>query len=250
MDARTKSRDAASDLYEPRLESARARFAGSPGLTAVLSPTVAPALLERFLIQFCALGVGMTEPVEGWIRRAGDRCEAIGLRDLGRTLRTHAGHEAGHHELMIRDTRTLVARWNGRRTPPLDAAALLAEPLTPGVRRYRQLHEDVIAGDAPFGQLAIEYEIEALSVRFGPPLIGNCRRVLGDDILKGLSFIEEHVALDGGHTALNRKELDKLLSAHPEYLDSLVRTGQAALEAYGMFLQDCLTAARTAVGQA
>ena len=46
----------------------------SPGLAVILSPTVDPTLLELFLVHFCAAGVHMTEPVEGWIRRAGERC--------------------------------------------------------------------------------------------------------------------------------------------------------------------------------
>jgi len=230
--------------YETRLEPARRRFAARGTLETVLAPGTDAALLELFLIHFCSLGVGMTEPVEGWIRRAGERCEGMGLTDLGRSLRQHAAHEGGHHMMMIEDTRKLVARWNARRRPLLDAEALLGQPLSPGVVGYRKLHEDVIGGPAPFGQLAIEFEIENLSVVHGAPFLQRCAGRLGADVLGGLSFLEEHVALDVGHTKFNAREMDRLLQAHPDFLDPLAAAGTAALEAYAEFLADCLAVAR------
>lgn len=226
-------------LYEPLVEDARRRFASNETLARVISTDVHAADLEYFLIQFSSFGVGMTEPVEGWVRRAGERCEEIGLPELGRMFRAHALQEAGHHELMIADTRHLVARWNSRGAPQLDADALLHRSLPAGARRYRALHEEVLSGAAPYGQLSIEFEIEALSVRFGPLLIGNCRRVLGDDILKDLSFLEEHVTVDVGHTALNHREMEKLLSSGAASTDLLATAGSAALDAYACFLDDC-----------
>jgi hypothetical protein len=41
----------------------------------------------------------------------------------------------------------------------ISADELLASAHPPGVVRYRQLHETTIAGETPYGQLAIEYEI-------------------------------------------------------------------------------------------
>src|SRR5215468_4425438 len=54
----------------------------------------------------------------------------------------------------------LVDRWNARRAPRLEADTLFALGPTPAVRTYQYLHEDVIAGPSPYGQLAVEYEIE------------------------------------------------------------------------------------------
>ncbi len=231
--------------YERELQPARQRFASESLLTKVMTPDVEPALLEAFFIQFCALGVGMTEPVEGWIRRAGERCEAMGATELGRALVKHAKHEAGHHEMMIADTRKLVERWNARRTPRLDADQLLARIPPPGVRRYQDLHEEVIAGDAPYGQVAIEYEIEALSERHGAPLLAHCAAILGKETLEGLSFLEEHVAIDVGHTKFNARQLDGFLKQRPDALPALVAAGSAALDAYAAFLGDCLAEARS-----
>lgn len=238
------------DLYTSRVQAARTRFATNTALSAVLNPEIDEAVLELFLIYFNALGVSMTEPVEDWICRAGERCQAIGLAELGRSLRAHARQEAGHHLMMIEDTRTLVAGWNARRTPTLDADLILGQPATDGVRLYRKLHEEVIAGDAPFGQLAIEFEIERLSVVFGPQLIERCKELLGPAVLSRLSFLEEHVRIDVGHTRFNERQLEKLLEVNPAFVTPLVRAGEGALEAYAAFLNDCLSLAGAVKGGA
>ena len=46
------------------------------------------------------------------------------------------------------------------------------------------------------GQLAIEYEIEMLSVTYGPRLIERCTELLGSEIIESLSFLRDHVELD------------------------------------------------------
>jgi hypothetical protein len=67
---------------------------------------------------------------------------------------------------------------------------------------------------------------------------------LGRGALEGLSFLEEHVAVDAGHTKFNALELERLLDAHPTFLEPLVASGSEALECYGAFMDDCLTKAR------
>ncbi len=228
------------DQYQEAIAPARLRFAQSPAMKLLQTPRVDSRLLELFLIHYCSLGVAMTEPVEGWIDRAGQRCLELGLHDLGPALRRHARDEAGHHRLLIEDTRALVARWNAGRTPPLDADQLLSRPAPPSVLAYRKLHEDTLAGNAPYAQIAIEYEIELLSVRFGPLLLDHCKQDVQPGILQGLSFLKEHVALDVGHTRFNEQQMRKLLDQHPDYLQPLVQTGEAALDAYAGFLTDCL----------
>lgn len=232
------------EQYEEAINSARVRFALSPALYAFLDPMLETRVMELFLMRFCSLGVSMTEPVEGWIDRSGQRCEALGLSELGQALRRHARQEAGHHLLMLEDTHKLVARWNARRLPHLDAEQLLSHPPTPGIVRYRQLHEDTIAGATPYAQIAIEYEIELLSVRYGPALLERCGQDIGPDTLEGLSFLREHVALDVGHTKFNDQQLANLLENNPERLLPLVRAGAGALDAYAAFLADCLRLAK------
>jgi hypothetical protein len=238
------SLQSASNPYETNIQSLRQEVLEHPATRALLDPHISPVLLERFLIEWCALGVQVTEPVEGWIRRAGARCEELGLPEIGRGLQAHAKHEANHHLMFIEDTRALVARWNERRSPRLDADALLAQPMTPGMRDYIELHERTIAGTTPYAQVAIEYEVEGLSVRLLPLLMAQFRRVLGDEVMSVLSFLNEHAELDVGHTNYNRKMMQRLMAAQPHAADLLVETGAAAVRAYLQFLGECLAAAR------
>ena len=231
------------ELYLPRTLHARQRLFGGVGDALVGSSISAPEL-ELFFICFSARGVRMTEPVEGWIFRAGERCTAVGLERLGRALKIHATQEANHHLMMIEDTKTLVDRWNRRHNYQFDASALLDAPATPGIDAYVKLHEDVIGSQAPFCQLAIEYEIEGLSVTLGPKLMQQVERMLGKEILQGLSFLREHVEVDAGHTLFNRAELERLLLQDSTFAQQLGRVGSAALDAYAQFLTECLSWAK------
>ena len=111
--------------YEARLAIARERFDKHPAVRTLFHDLIRPFTLEAFLISFSILGVRMTEPVEGWIRHAGDRCRELGLEHLAKALAVHAHQEANHHLLMLADARVLVERWNKARRPELDVDALL-----------------------------------------------------------------------------------------------------------------------------
>lgn len=235
--------------YEPQLSAARQLLEGDPTIVTLLDPKLEPVVLERFLIEFSALGVRITEPVDGWIRRAGERCVAIGLGELGQSLITHSKHEAGHHLMLIDDTRLLTSRWNERRAPALDADALMAQPATPAMRDYIRLHEETIASELPYGQVAIELEIERMSTTFGPRLMQQCRRVLAPELLAGLSFIKEHVAVDVGHTALNEKLMARLLLLRPDAATRLSAIGSEALRIYVRFFGECLAVAQREAGR-
>jgi hypothetical protein len=178
--------------------------------------------------------------VEGWIRLAGRRCGELGLEALAKALTAHAHQEADHHLLMLADARFLIERWNKAGKPELNLDALLQLPATPGVEAYVSVHESVISGPTPYGQLAIEYEIEMLSVAYGPRSLERCTGLLGEAIREGLSFLSDHVALDAGHTNFNRFQLGRLLEEQPGFLSGLVTAGSAALDAYAMFLGDCM----------
>ena len=159
---------------------------------------------------------------------------------MANALTAHALQEADHHLLMLADARFLIERWNKAGKPELNLDALLQLPPTRGVEAYVSVHESVISGPTPYGQLAIEYEIEMLSVTYGPQLLGRCTGLLGKAILEGLSFLSDHVALDAGHTNFNRFQLGRLLEEQPGFLSGLVTAGSAALDAYAMFLGDCM----------
>ncbi|MBZ4418565.1 hypothetical protein [Myxococcus sp. RHSTA-1-4] len=234
------SKKLVEELYAPHVKEARERLLTDPSLKSLLDPNVDPALMEGFLIQLNSLGVYMTEPVDGWIRRAGEATVKMGLTDVGNQLITHAKHEAGHHLMMVEDTKTLVARWNEHRSPKLDAEALLNQAPTQAMKDYRAIHEETIVGPLPAAQVAIEYEIENLSVVFAPGLMEQAKRVLGDNIMDSMSFVKEHAELDVGHTALNELMLGKLLSQTPEKADVIGKTGAKALNIYLNFMADCV----------
>ena len=225
------------DAYEARIAAARDQFLGR---LLPLSDEKDPRVLGLFLVHFCSQGVGMTEPVPDWIRRAGENTRKRGFEELGKTLEDHAAHEDGHHELMREDTKSLVGWWNDSYGPTLRADAFLSLPWSGGVQAYRQLHEDYIGGETPYCQIAIEYEIEKVSVEYGSKVFGHVIQVVGPDVLKCLSFITEHVAVDVGHTNYNARALEKFLSRAPQALDSLVTAGAGALDAYARYLEDCM----------
>jgi hypothetical protein len=192
----------------------------------------------------------MTEPVPDWIRRAGENTRKRGFDELGKALEDHAEHEDGHHELMREDAKSLVGWWNDSHGATLHADEFLSLPWSGGVQAYRQLHEDYIAGETPYCQIAIEYEIEKVSVEYGPKVFGHVIEVVGPAVLKCLSFITEHVAIDVGHTHYNARALEKFLSRVPRALDSLVAAGAGALNAYARYLEDCMTMTKQYLAQA
>ncbi|HYO55333.1 hypothetical protein [Archangium sp.] len=235
------------ELYEPYVLPARARISTDPVMRRLVDPAIEPAVLERFFIQYHSFGVYMTEPVEGWIRRTGQRCLLLGLDPIGKSLLTHSKHEAGHHQMMIDDVRLLVRRWNVRRRAMLHAERLLAQHPTDAMRAWRQLHEQTLAGEIPAGQIAIEFEIKNLSLVLGPHLLSNVARVLGRETLEGLSFLKQHVRLEVGNMDTNTRMMEELLQVMPENARALAELGAEALDIYLRFLGDCLQSAEASL---
>ena len=136
-----------------------------------------------------------------------------------------------------------------RRNPSVDADKLLNRAPTPGVLRYCELHDQNIAGATPYAQIAIEYEVEMLPLRYGERFVSHCLDVLGPEILPCLSFVTEHIVLDAGHTDFNARAIAKLLDLMPTCLPALVSAGTAILDAYAQFLTDCAQLAERASRQ-
>lgn len=231
------------EQYEQAVEPARRRFADDPVVRLIQSPEIGAAHLESFLAHWFALGVPMTEPVEGWIRRAGEACVAVGgpgVGELGVALQKHAKAEADHHLMLIADLHRLCERRATAGHPKPDAEELLKLEWPAATHRYRGQHEEVIAGPEPYAQIAIENEMEMLSLSFGPLLTDNCRAVLGEDIAQAMTFLDEHITLDVGHTKFNRRQMAKFLDTCPEALDALVSAGSETLDTYRAFLAHCV----------
>jgi hypothetical protein len=227
------------ERYNELLGPARKRFEASLGFKAIQSNND-PRLLESFLLYFFAVGAQMTEPVESWILRAAFRCAELGLSDFAQALNRHAKAETGHHLMMIADLRSLADHWNSRLTPAVNADEFLRAVPSYGASRYCLVHEENIAANTPYAQIAIEYEIEQLPLRYGGSFAARCLEIFGSEILSSLRFVTEHIDLDIGHTHFNAQQLSKLIDLLPECFPSLVAAGEAALDAYAQFLTDCL----------
>jgi hypothetical protein len=193
--------------------------------------------LLLFWINYCSLGVGMTEKVESWIKRAGENCLEKGFSDLGKLLIKHAKQEEGHELLMMRDAENLIHYWNKHFNDKLDISVFYdAKTESPSIKTYSDLHEGVIEGPNPYGQIAIEYEIENLSVEYGTKILTHTQKILGVSIIENLSFIEHHIALDEGHTHFNQRAIGRFLKKHQLALPVLIDTGKKALKSYKQFL--------------
>ena len=231
------------DEYEQYIAAARQRFANSSGVRTLLSRGEAQ-FFHSFLLYFCSLGFRMTEPVEGWIRRAADKCAGLGLTTISRVLAAHAQAERGHHLMMIADLRALADLWNRQYRPSADPDALFAQAPSPGVTRYCKIHEDNLAGATPYAQVAIEYEIEMLPLRFGEAFMTRCADVLGPDILSCLSFVTSHIQLDVAHTKTNAWAMAEVFREVPGSTPVLAAAGAAVLDAYAEYLDDCVSLAK------
>ncbi|MFE6775302.1 iron-containing redox enzyme family protein [Streptomyces sp. NPDC057702] len=227
------------DIYEAELTPHREAFAADPAVRELTSATCDEHRFAWWLLRYSVHGVAMTAPVESWIAGAGSRCAELGDPTLGRALKAHSRAEAGHDRMMVADARAVAGVLGERFVRSVDVDALLAEPPLASARSYVDLHETVIAGPTPHGQLGIEYEIEQLSLTMGPLLLHNCERVFGPGP-RCYTFLAEHVELDGGHTAFNRGQLRDVLAASPRLLPALVDAGSAALASYARFMGECL----------
>ncbi len=235
------------ELYEPYVLPARARISTDPLMRRLVDPAISPEVLERFFIQYHSLGVYMTEPTAGWVRRSGQRCLLHGQETLGRSLLSRARQEGGHHLLLTEDARTLVQRWNARRETPLQLHRLLAQYPTDVMRAWRQFQESTISGELPAGRLAIELEIDNLTLVLGPHLLSNVSRVLGRETLDGLGYLKERMRQDLGSSSPPTRRLEEVLQMMPENARTLAEIGAEALDLYLRFLGDCLHSAEAAL---
>ena len=237
--AGTESSIAALRAYDALIQPARNRFAEGRGIRGMNSPDTDAKTMAAFLLYFSALSVPITEPVEGWIRRAGERCTAVGLPELGKALQAHSKAEAGHQQYHIDDFASMVSLWNGTRSPAVRPEQITDIGITHGGRHYCRIHEDNINGEQPYCQLAIEYEIELLPVENGPPFVQNCVRLLGQDILCCMTFVTSHIEFDVGHTKFNAHFLGNLIAQDPNRVSPLANAGTAVLDAFGRHLDEC-----------
>ncbi len=239
MPTHTRATSIIDEYGEPPMAGARSGFMRRSCVSGVLSADASARELHCLLIAFCVNGAGMTESVDGWLRRSGERCVDLGFTELGEALQHHAQHGEGDHLMMIEDAKRLIAGWNDRHPDSMRRDDLLCQPLGIGVDRCIEMHETVIESEAPFSQIAIGYEIDRLAVAIAPRLMSAIADVCGAELVQHLSFFNEHLELGAGHAEFNRLQMQAFLSEHPDALVEFVRVGALALDSYGEFLDDC-----------
>jgi hypothetical protein len=118
--------------YNDLIRPARERVLAKRGVVGITSQETHPRTMAAFLLHFSALSISITEPVEGWLCRAGDRWVQVGLAELGRALQAHSKAEAGHHEYHVADFRSLVPFWHSRWSPAISADDIAHKRMTDG----------------------------------------------------------------------------------------------------------------------
>jgi hypothetical protein len=200
-----------------------------------------PVLPELFMIYWTVLSAGLTGPIPHYLRSAGEKCREKGLPEMAEFFFEHCEEEDGHDGWAKKDTEKLVVRWNKRHPQlVLDTEELLSQKDSPAVKRYHEMHEKFIFGEAPYGELAIDVEIELITVKYGPKFLLKCIAKMGPGIIFDMSFLREHVRFDFGHTDKNFDVIHRLLEQHPEFLEHLVDAGRGGLETYAGFLGDVM----------
>ena len=175
------SSESALAAYEKLIRPARDRSAATPGVQAITSQHVDARTMAAFLLHFSALSIPITEPVEGWIRRAGEGCHDGGLHDLGRALQKHAEAEAGHHLYHRDDFDALVTLWNQHWGPTIRAADVTTARITRGGERYCALHEANIRGRCAFLSIGDRVRDRTSSGRTRSAVRSKLVRLLGPD---------------------------------------------------------------------
>jgi hypothetical protein len=231
--------------YQRRCETARKDFASRKVVKEVFTEGVEPKLLKLFMIHWSALSAGISEPIPTYFNRAAERCEKEGFKKMAEVFSEHGKEEHGHDDWATNDVQKLVEIWNQEEPNfQLDSKELLDNRMSPAVKRYHKLHERVIEGDSPWAELAIGLEIELIATTYGPLLLKRCVEIMGQDSLPNISFLDEHVRADVGHTETNFEVVHNFLVQHPEYTDILVETAGDALNSYADFLDDAMSYAK------
>jgi len=235
------------ELYEPYVLPARARLSTDGVMRRLGDASLEPHVLERFFLQYHALGVYMTEPLDGWVRREGQRCLLQGLDSLGKGLLAHARQEAQQHVMMTDDLRLLVRRWNLRRPSPLHSERLLAQFPTDAMRDWRLLVEDTLTGEQPGAQIALAYEVGHFIQSVGPVLLAHVARGLGREAIDGLTYLKENAQPATGRAITQARMMEELLRTMPENAQVLAELGAEVINIHLRFLEDCLQSAEAAL---
>lgn len=229
--------------YEPRVLAARSALENDPVIAEILSPHVSPLLLESFLIEWMARSPYMTDPIPGWVRKAGELALVLGQKRIGAALVEYTRREEENESPDGKNFRSVVRAFNERNGAQLDAVTLLSERPTVTMRAYRILHEEVLAADLSIGEVAMVYELERASSVFTLALLVAVQRVLGPEAALRLSAMRRRAPYAVERTAFLGRALAEILDQAPHAAEQLGELGAGALDIQRHFLRECVEAA-------
>ena len=225
--------------YQKSLHPVRNKMIFSDTIKQFVSEEDPKSFLSH-LIMWTGLGVKNTDQVATWIRKSAEQCKKLGFQKVGDTLARHADHEADHHLMLIEDVKFLTDHFNNQYDTQIDPDEIINKPPISATEEYISIHEEAFSGESPYTQIAIEFEMEQLSVSVGPRLMENVKWVLGEEIVKkGMTFIDHHAELDIGHTVFNAKLMTMCFENHRDTLNPMIETGKRTLQIYERFISQC-----------
>ena len=226
--------------YEQKINSYRLHWLNGRIFQILTDKNMSRALLLLFWWHFSKYGILMTAPVERWIQQASESCIEKGFEEWGVKLLKQAERIKDHHLMMANDLQSLevIARRDLGMKIQINAVNFHETP--PSIMDFIALHENNIEGPKPYGQLAIGYEIERLSVKLSPVLINHTENIFPALVRESLSYVQNHVQSNLTYAKLSQETLAEFLQVNPTALNHLVEMGSRALAAYMGFLQSCL----------
>lgn len=262
---------AIAEYYLPHVAATRARLEVDTRVAALLTEDNGSTQMLGFLIEFCALGIRMLRPVEGWLRASGEGCVAAGYEDLGRELIAASTDEAQRHLLLIDDLVQLLDIWRGgvapwrkgtslsggpprRRTDDksdalaLDMPALVRRDCPESAVRHALIREAASDPSQPYLALGVELELGHLARTLGPRLFRACEAQLGMQVFEGMQYLHSRIDRGALHNDRWMLQLEALLRACPELGPAVAVVGCEATSAMLDFFAECIERGRR-IGQ-
>jgi hypothetical protein len=198
--------------------------------------------LGFFLIYYTALGADMADPMDKILHKASKRCRKLEYSMLADAFDQQAGEAIQHCRAMKDDTKIWLDWWNKKHQLNLSAKDYLRHPSMPSIQASRDLHEDIVAYQSPYAELAIAYELQRTEMIHSFTLIKLAILKFGTGALRRLGFIRRAIQLKH-HKPINKKLLMDFLQENPETRAAMIEKARASLLIYGDFLEECFSLA-------
>ena len=203
--------------------------------------------LEFFLLHHCVLGRLMTEQIGDWLNAAVNKSDALGYGELSRSLAEYRDIGFKRHELLGKDLPLLLQWINRRHQIELVSSYFHKKSVSEGVKKFLKLHEQVLKGKQPYRELAIQYEMERITMVHGYTLIQWCKLRFGKSVLRNLSAFRYQIKNNQQRTIILEQIQKQFIKKHPEVVDDMIEASVATLECYARYLVDCFDLAEQSV---